>query len=142
ITSLFTAIFITKLFLDYEVEKGRTLKFYTSLTEKWFKDTSFDFISQRRKFYIISVTIIAIGIGSFIFKGFGLGIDFKGGRSYVVRFEQNVNTDDVRKAMTDALEGDAPEVKTFGGFDQVKITTDYLAEDNTPDADKQAEDKI
>jgi len=142
ITSLFTAIFVTKLFLDREVENGRSLKFYTSLTEKWFKDTSFDFVSQRRKFYIISGSIIAIGIASFIFKGFGLGIDFKGGRSYVVRFEQNVNTDDVRKSMTDALEGNAPEIKTFGGFDQVKITTDYLVDDNTPEGDKLAEDKI
>lgn len=142
ITSLFTAIFITKLFLDREVEKGRTLKFYTSLTEKWFKDTAFDFISQRRKFYIVSGSIIAIGIASFIFKGFGLGIDFQGGRSYVVRFEQNVNTDEVRESMTAALDNNAPEIKTFGGFDQVKVTTDFLADDNTPEADKLAEDKI
>ncbi|GAB3177247.1 protein translocase subunit SecDF [Telluribacter humicola] len=141
ITSLFAAIFITRLLLEYQVNKGKTFTFTSSLTKNWFKDTNFDFVSQRRKFYIISSAIIAIGIASFIFKGFGLGIDFKGGRSYVVRFEQNVNTDDVRQSMTAAL-GEAPEVKTFGGFNQVKVTTDYLIEETTPEADEQAKAKI
>lgn len=141
ITSLFAAIFITRLLLEYYVRKGKTFTFSTSLTKNWFKDTKFDFVSQRRKFYIVSSAILAIGIGSFIFKGFGLGIDFKGGRSYVVRFDQNVSTDEVRQSMTTAL-GDAPEVKTFGGFNQVKVTTDYLIDETTPEADEQAKAKI
>lgn len=141
ITSLFAAIFITRLLLEYTVKQGRTLKFYSGLTKNWFKDTKFDFVTQRKRFYIVSSAIIAIGIASFIFKGFGLGIDFKGGRSYVVRFEKNVSTDDVREAMTNAL-GTAPEVKTFGGFDQVKVTTAYLIDDTSPEADKAAESKI
>jgi len=141
LTSLFTAIFITKLLLDYEVKKGRKLVFASNLTKNWFKDTKFDFVSQRRKFYIFSAAVMVIGIFSFLFKGFGLGVDFKGGRTYTVRFEQNVNTDDVRKVLTDAL-GDAPEVKTFDGFDQVKITTDYLIDDNTVEADRQAQELI
>ncbi len=141
ITSLFAAIFITRLLLEYTIKQGRTLKFYSGLTKNWFKDTNFDFVTQRKRFYYVSSAIILIGIGSFIFKGFGLGIDFKGGRSYTVRFEKNVGTDEVRKAMTEAL-GTTPEVKTFGGFDQVKITTAYLIDDTSPDADKQAEAKI
>jgi SecD/SecF fusion protein len=141
ITSLFAAVFITRLILEAYIKDGKTLKFYSALTKNWFKDTQFDFVSQRKKFYIFSAIIVAIGIGSFIFKGFGLGIDFKGGRSYVVRFEKNVSTDDVREA-TEAVLGTAPEVKTFGGFDQVKITTSYLIDDSSPDADKKAEAKI
>jgi SecD/SecF fusion protein len=141
LTSLFAAIFITRLLLEATIKRGKTLKFYSGLTKNWFKDTNFDFVTQRKRFYIVSSAIIAIGIGSFIFKGFGLGIDFKGGRSYVVRFEKNVSTDEVRKAMTDAL-GTAPEVKTFGGFDQVKVTTSYLIDDTSPEADKTAETKI
>lgn len=141
ITSLFAAVFITRLLLEAYIKNGNTLKFYSGLTKNWFKDTQFDFVSQRKKFYIFSSIIIAIGIGSFIFKGFGLGIDFKGGRSYVVRFDQNVSTDDVREVTAEVL-GMSPEVKTFGGFDQVKITTSYLIEDTTPDADKKAEAKI
>lgn len=141
VTSLFTAIFITKLLLDYQVAKGNKLAFASGLTKNWFKNTSFDFVTQRRKFYIISSIVIGIGIVSFIFKGFGLGIDFKGGRSYTIRFEQNVETDEVRKVFTEAL-GQAPEVKTFDGFDQVKVTTDYLIEDASVEADRKAEEII
>lgn len=141
LTSLFTAIFITRLFLEYQISHGKVYKFYSGLTKNWFKDNNFDFVSQRRRFYIISSVIMVIGVGSFIFKGFGLGIDFKGGRSYVVRFDKNVETDEVREVMGATL-GNSPEVKTFGGFDQVKITTDYLIEDTAPDADQKAETKI
>ncbi|WP_025765059.1 protein translocase subunit SecDF [Dyadobacter tibetensis] len=141
VTSLFTAIFITRLFLEAQIEKGKTFSFYSGLTKNWFKDNHFDFISQRRRFYMISSIIIAIGIGSFIFKGFGLGIDFKGGRSYVVRFEKSVETDKLREALSESLEG-TPEVKTFGGNDQVKITTAYLIDDVSPDADQKAEAKV
>jgi SecD/SecF fusion protein len=84
---------------------------------------------------------MVIGVGSFIFKGFGLGIDFKGGRSYVVRFEKEVATDELRAAMKLVL-GESPEIKTYGGADQVKITTDYLVEDTSPDADQKADNKI
>ncbi|GLU55118.1 protein translocase subunit SecDF [Dyadobacter frigoris] len=141
LTSLFTAIFVTRLFLEYQIKNGKVYKFYSGLTKNWFKDNNFDFVSQRRRFYIISSVIMVIGVGSFIFKGFGLGIDFKGGRSYVVRFDKNVETDEVREVMAAAL-GNSPEVKTFGGFDQVKITTDYLIEDTAPDADQKADTKI
>jgi SecD/SecF fusion protein len=141
LTSLFSAIFITRLLLEQKVKNGKTFAFTTALTKNWFQDNHFDFVSQRRRFYIISATIIAIGIGSFIFKGFGLGIDFKGGRSYVVRFENNVDADALRANMDEVL-GSTTEVKTFGGQDQVKITTPYLIEDTTPEADQKAESKI
>ncbi|REA58678.1 protein translocase subunit SecDF [Dyadobacter luteus] len=141
VTSFFTAVFITRLILEKQSEAGHVFKFYSGLTKNWFKDNNFDFISQRRRFYVISTIVIIIGIGSFIFKGFGLGIDFKGGRSYIVRFEQSVETDDLRAAMDEVL-GAPTEIKTYGGFDQVKITTPYLIEDVTPEADKQAEAKI
>jgi len=141
ITSLFSAIFITRLLLEAQIKKGKTFTFYSALTKNWFKDNSFDFVSQRRTFYIVSTIIMVIGVGSFIFKGFGLGIDFKGGRSYVVRFDKEVETDELRAAMKTVL-GSSPEIKTYGGADQVKITTDYLIEDTKPDADLKADTKI
>jgi len=141
ITSLFTAIFITRLLLESQIKKGRTFAFYSGLTKNWFKDNSFDFVSQRRTFYIVSTIIMVIGVGSFIFKGFGLGIDFKGGRSYVVRFDKDVETDELRGVMKAAL-GESPEIKTYGGASQVKITTDYLVEATTPEADQKADTKI
>ena len=141
LTSLFCAIFITRLFLEQQIKRGKVFNFYSGLTKNWFKDNSFDFVSQRRRFYVISAVIIVIGIGSFIFKGFGLGIDFKGGRSYVVRFEESVDADKLRSIMDEDL-GSTTEVKTFGGQDQVKITTAYLIEETSTDADQKAESKI
>jgi SecD/SecF fusion protein len=141
LTSLFCAIFITRLFLEQQIKKGKVFNFYSGLTKNWFKDNHFDFVSQRRRFYIISAVIIAVGIGSFIFKGFGLGIDFKGGRSYVVRFQESVDADKLRSIMDEDL-GSTTEVKTFGGQDQVKITTAYLIEETSTDADQKAEAKI
>ena len=83
-----------------------------------------------------------LGIISAVFKGFGLGVDFKGGRSYVVRFEKAVSTEDVRNSLETVL-GASPEVKTYGGTgigaNQVKVTTPYLVDDNSQGADKQAE---
>jgi len=141
ITSLFTAVFITRLLLEAQIKKGKTFTFYSGLTKNWFKDSSFDFVSQRRTFYIVSTIVMVIGVGSFIFKGFGLGIDFKGGRSYVVRFDKEVETDELRAAMKTVL-GESPEIKTYGGASQVKITTDYLVEATTPEADQKADTKI
>lgn len=143
ITSLFTAIFISKLLLDYQVEKGNTLLFYSNLTKGWFKNTDFDFVSQRNSFYKVAGAVFVIGIGAFFFKGFSFGIDFNGGRSYVVRFDKTIDAEDVRHSLTTALGQDASlEVKTYGGFDQVKVTTDYLVEADTPEADKMAADKV
>ncbi|MEO6281804.1 MAG: protein translocase subunit SecDF [Dyadobacter sp.] len=141
LTSLFCAIFITRLLLEQQIKNGKTFNFYSGLTKNWFKDNHFDFVSQRRRFYIISSIIIVIGVGSFIFKGFGLGIDFKGGRSYVIRFENSVDADQLRTNMDEVL-GSTTEVKTFGGQDQVKITTAYLIEETTPEADQKAEAKV
>ncbi|MCE6988879.1 protein translocase subunit SecDF [Dyadobacter sp. CY323] len=141
LTSLFCAIFITRLLLENQIKKGKVFNFYSGLTKNWFKDNDFDFVSQRRRFYLISGVIIAIGVGSFVFKGFGLGIDFKGGRSYVVRFQNDVDADVLRTNMDEVL-GSATEVKTFGGQDQVKITTAYLIEETTPEADQKAEAKV
>jgi SecD/SecF fusion protein len=142
-TSLFAALFITRLLLDWWVGKGRSIEFFANWSKNLFKDADFDFVSRRRLYYIISSTIIGLGIISIIFKGFGLGVDFKGGRSYVVRFEKAVSTDEVRTALT-APFGAAPEVKTYGGTGltsntQVKVTTAFLTESTAPDADQKAE---
>ena len=146
VTSLFAALFVSRLLLEWWTAKGRKIEFFATWSQNLFKDADFDFVSRRRMYYIISSTIIGLGIISVIFKGFGLGVDFKGGRSYVVRFEKEVNTTEVREALTAPFEA-APEVKTFGGAgiganQQVKITTSFLADATTPDSDKQAQAKL
>jgi SecD/SecF fusion protein len=142
-TSLFAAIFITRLILDWWVGRGNNIEFFANWSKNLFTDANFDFVSRRRLYYIISSTIIGLGIVSIIFKGFGLGVDFKGGRSYVVSFEKSVTTDEVRSALTKPF-GAAPEVKTYGGTglvsnNQVNITTSFLADVTAPDADQKAE---
>ncbi|GAB3266415.1 protein translocase subunit SecDF [Larkinella harenae] len=146
LTSLFAAIFITRIILEQYVKNGRTLAFGTSWSKNLFKDSAFDFVSRRKLYYTISSTIIALGIISVLFKGFGLGVDFKGGRSYVVRFEKSVSTDEVRDALENELPGSL-EVKTYGGTgvggaSQVRVTTSYLADDINPESDKETEKKL
>ena len=142
LTSLFAAIFITRLMLEYYIRNGKTLSFTSSWAKNLFKDSDFDFVSRRKLYYTVSSVIIGLGIISAVFRGFGLGVDFKGGRSYVIRFEKTVSTDDVRNALEPVL-GGSPEVKTYGGTgigsNQVKVTTPYLVDDNSQGADKKAE---
>ncbi len=144
-TSLFAAIFVTRLLLEYYIRNGKTLTFSSVLGSRLFKDSDFDFVSRRRTYYIISSVIIGLGLISILIKGFGLGVDFQGGRSYVVRFDKAVSTDQVRAALEPVLKA-SPEVKTYGGTgvgsDQVKLTTSYLIDNNSPAADRQVESTI
>lgn len=141
-TSLFCAIFVSRLIFDYYIKKGKTVKFFTAWTDKLFKDSNIDFINRRRVFYMISGGIIIAGIISIAIKGFGLGVDFKGGRTYVVKFEQPVATSDVRQALEKTFDGAAPEVKTFGGSDQVKVTTPFKIDNTDADVEKQIESNV
>ena len=141
-TSLFSAIFVSRLLFEYYISKGKTVSFFTKWTEKLFKDSNFDFVSKRKIYYSISSAIIIAGIVSIFFKGFGLGVDFLGGRTYVAKFEKTVNTEDVSNALKATFEGKAIEVKTFGGFDQVKITTPYKIENTNTEVEKQLETNV
>ncbi|UTA68140.1 protein translocase subunit SecDF [Emticicia sp. 21SJ11W-3] len=135
-TSLFSAIFVSRLLFEYYISKGKSVSFVTKWSEKLFKDSKFDFVSKRKLYYTISSAIIIAGIISIAIKGFGLGVDFLGGRTYIAKFSQTVNTEDIEKALKPTFEGQAIEVKTFGGFDQVKITTPYKIENTNTEVEK------
>jgi len=141
ITSLFAAIFITRLIFEWMLSKNQNISFSIKATQNLFKDSKFDFITGRRKFYVFSSVIIIAGIISMFTRGFSLGVDFKGGRSYFVEFKEEVKTTDVRKVLTKEF-GTAPEVKTFGSSNEVKITTSYLVDDNSENADATANEKL
>ena len=140
-TSLFAAIFITRLIFEWMLSKDQPISFSIKATQNLFKDSQFDFISGRRRFYLFSSIIIIAGLISIFTKGFSLGVDFKGGRSYFVEFNQAVSTADVRKVLTEEF-GSTPEVKTFGSAEKVKITTSYLIDDNTEQGDVLANEKL
>lgn len=143
LTSLFTAIFITRLIFEYQLNKGKVLKFATNLTDGLFQNTNIQFLNNRKKFYILSGIIIVIGIGSLATKGLQKGVDFQGGRTYVVRFDnaEKVETQTVSKLLEAQFDA-APEVKTFGDDNQVKITTTYLIDSPDENADDLVEDKL
>lgn len=141
ITSLFTAIFITRLLIDSQIEKGRIFTFDTSITRNWFTSINIDFIGKRKIAYIISATFIVISIGSLFTNGLNYGVDFIGGRSYVVKFDQNMNATDVAATLKDVF-GDAPEVKTYGEASQLKITTKYKIDEEGNQIDDEVQNLL
>ncbi len=134
LTSLFCAIFITRMIFEWMLEKNMDIKFWNKSTRGLFKNIHIDFVGKRKLYYAISGTIIALGIVAFAMKGLNFGVDFEGGRSYVVRFEKPVETESIVHALKTPLE-EAPVVKTFGSSNQVKITTAYLIDDANPNTD-------
>lgn len=140
-TSLFTAIFITRLIFEFNLGKEKALAFSTKLTDGAFKNTKVNFLGNRKKFYILSAVIILAGIASLATKGLQYGIDFQGGRTYVVRFDNSVTTSDVASSLSGAFET-APEAKTFGDNNQVKITTTYMIDSEEEKADDIVEGKL
>ncbi|MBN8702722.1 MAG: protein translocase subunit SecDF [Bacteroidetes bacterium] len=142
LTSLFCAIFITRLIFDSMLNKNQTIAFSTPLTENAFKNTKIDFVGKRKLYYVFSGAFILLG-AVFFFKndGFNLGVDFKGGRSYVVRFDNKKTTDEVKEKLSESF-GTSPEVKTYGESNQQKITTTYLIDDSSEDAETKVEAKL
>ena len=129
VTSLVTAVFITRLMVDWYAEKDRKMTFNTNITKGWFQNISIDFLKKRKMAYVISAIIIAVGIGSLVTNSLNYGVDFTGGRTYTVRFDQNISAAEVGSSLKDVF-GDTPEVKTYGAPNQLKITTKYKIEDS------------
>ena len=143
ITSLFSAIFITRLIFAWRLDRKMKVTVSTSITENAFTNMSWNFVKRRKTFYIISSIIILLGVASFATRGLSYGVDFTGGRSYLVRFDQTVPTTDVTKALSNVGGADlGAEVKVFGEDNQVNITTGYLINSEAEDADQQVEGKL
>ncbi|KGL58523.1 protein translocase subunit SecDF [Polaribacter sp. Hel1_85] len=140
-TSLFTAVFITRLLIDRSVNKGNNLTFNTSISKGWFQNINVEFLKKRKIAYVISGAIIVAGIVSIFSIGLKQGVDFKGGRSYVVRFDQAMSATDVAGTLKDAF-GTAPEVKTYGSDHQLKITTVYKIDEEGTEVDDQVQSAL
>ena len=141
ITSVLTSIFITRIIFDDRVSKGKNITFDSKATRNFLQNTHFDFIGKKKIAYIVSGVVILISLVSIFTKGFTYGVDFTGGRTYVVRFDQPVTAEDVRAAAIAEFDG-AVEVKQFGGESQMKITTQYLVENESTEADAEVETKL
>ena len=132
--SLFCGILVSRLITDFYTNKNRHFNYFTPLSRRIFKHASFRFIEYRKVAYIISVFVLILGVGSF-FHGFRKGVDFQGGRSYVINFHRPVQQDVVKASLEKALTGTNPEIKTYGSNEQLEITTDYMVNSTAPGTD-------
>ncbi|MCD6597665.1 MAG: protein translocase subunit SecDF [Bacteroidales bacterium] len=139
LTSLFSAIFITRIIFEKYLDKNGTLSFSTRLTQNAFSNTKIKFIEKRKIFYGVSTVLVLISFATLFTKGLNQGVDFTGGRTYVVRFQEPHSTVEVQGLLRDAF-GESPEVKVFGNDRQLKITTQYLIDDS--EADDMVEEKL
>jgi SecD/SecF fusion protein len=141
ITSLFTSIFISRLIFEYMLNKDMKISVSYPWSAKTLQNANFQFIKKRKVFYAISVVAVLISVASIFTKGFSLGVDFKGGRTYTVRYDQPVNLEEVRKNLDETF-ASTTEVKTFGSENQVRVTTTYHIEETSDEADKEVLAKL
>ena len=134
ITSLFCAIFITRLLIETRVERKGELKFSTKMTENFLQNVKFSFISKRKVSYLVSGILVIASIISLLTIGLNQGVEFTGGRSYVVKFNESVNIENVRQSIEETFESVADasnssiEVKQFGADNQIRVVTQYQPE--------------
>jgi SecD/SecF fusion protein len=141
VTSLFTAIFLTRLIFEWQLKHSKKITFTAKITSNWLVNPKIKFLDKRKIAYIISGTLLTLSIISFVTRGFELGVDFQGGRTYTVKFDQDVKVADVQKALADEF-GVTPEVKTFGSNNQVRITTKYKIDDLSENVDNEVEEVL
>lgn len=141
VTSLFTAVFITRLFIDGAVKKGINLPFSTSFSKNWFNNINVEFLHKRKIAYIVSGFLIIVGLISIFTVGLKQGVDFKGGRSYVVRFDEAMKGNEVAEELKSVF-GTAPEVKTYGSDHQLKITTAFKIDEEGTQVDEEVQNAL
>lgn len=147
IMTLFTSVLLSRVMIFHRLNKGKHLSVWTPPTKNLFRNTWIDFIGKRKYAYIISAVLTVICVVSIVTHGFKYGIDFTGGRNYVVRFDKEVNANDVEEKLvklfkTEDGKNSSVEAKTFGNAKQLKISTDYLIEDESLKADQTIEQKL
>ena len=146
-TSLFTAIFITRHVIEWYLAKGHKLSFDTKLSKNLFANVRYDFLGKRKIAYTVSGVVIAIGLISIFTNGLNPGVDFVGGRTYIVAFDKQVNPEEVKISLGNRFVDEGgkkiiPDVKNYGSKNQLKITTKYLINAEGEKADEQVQKRL
>jgi len=136
ITSLFTSIFIARIFIDKRISKNLNLSFVTNFSKNFFTNFHFDFLKIKKWTYAFSALVTIVSIYSLATNGLDQGVDFVGGRTFQIRFEKPVEVEGVKAELAKVFDGSA-EVKIFGKEDQLKITTKYKVQENGSQADEE-----
>ena len=139
--SLFCGILVSRLITDFWTNKNRHFQYFTGVSKRVFKHAAYKFIEYRKIAYGISVVVLILGVGSF-FNGFREGVEFRGGRSYVVNFYKPVNEEALRKDLGKTFEGEEPVTKTYGSNSKLEITTDYKISVEGLAADSMVKNKL
>jgi SecD/SecF fusion protein len=147
ITSVFSAVLLSRYFMEKTISKGKNISFSTAITKNWLHNLQIDFIGKRKVFYVLSALLVLISLGSLATNKLNLGTDFKGGRSYVVRAEKPIDTEllSAKLSMLFTDENgnkEVTQVKTFGSNNQVKISTKYKIDDESTNVENEIETKI
>ena len=140
-TSLFTAILITRLVITWMLDRNKDVTFDNGVVRNFLQNTNFNILGLRKYSYYIAGALLVISLVSLSTRGLNLGIDFQGGRSFVVRFDQNVNTQEIRTHLENYF-GEAPEVRTFGPNNQVRITTNFMIQESGVEVDSLVANKV
>ena len=140
-TSLFTSIFIARIFIDRDIAHNKNLTFTTNLTKNWFTGFHFDFIGIKKWSYIFSSAVVVVSCISFYFNGLDEGVDFVGGRTFQIKFEKPVESTTVSEELSAAFKTGV-EAKVFGDADQLKITTKYKIKEEGVEVDKDVNEKL
>lgn len=142
LTSMFSAIFISRLIFEWMLTRKKTITFSNKMTENVLVNANFNFVGRRKIFYFVSGLLVVAGIASFALRGFNLGVDLQGGRSYTVTFDNaDVNVESITAALETPLDG-APIVKPYGGNNTFKIITKYKLAQKGPEVDKEVEQTL
>ncbi|OPC64433.1 protein translocase subunit SecD [Elizabethkingia miricola] len=145
--TFFTSVLLSRVMIFSRLGKGKEISVWTSFSKNLFRNIWIDFIGKRKWSYIFSTILMIICIASIVTKGFKFGVDFKGGRSYVVRFDKPVVASDIQEELaplfkTQDGKNEAVDVKTFGNSNQLRITTDYKIDDVNTTVDSEIEHKL
>jgi SecD/SecF fusion protein len=142
VTSLFTSIFIARIFIDRNIASNSNLTFSTSITKNWFTNFHFDFIKIKKFTYVFSSIVVIVSLVSIFFvNGLDQGVDFVGGRTFQVKFEKPIDATKVAEELSKEF-GTTVEAKIFGSDDQLKITTKYKITEEGVDVDKEVNEKL
>ena len=139
-TSLFCAIFITRMLLDWSVKRNNKLSFVTNLSKNWFTNVNINFLKYKKVFYTLSMIVCVVSIFSLFTNGLDEGADFVGGRTYQINFPVKVKADEIKEQLAPAL--GSIDVKTFGSDNQVRITTKYKIKESGIAIDKEINSKL
>ena len=123
------------------LKKKKKITFDNKFTRNFLHNTKIDFVYLRKYAYIFSISVTVIGLAFMFTKGFSYGVDFTGGRTYVIRFDKDVTTENVRTAILNEFK-EGIEVKQFGSANQMKVTTKFMIEDNSPETDQIVDTKV